>query len=258
MLSTNVYVQPSTQDAPLIILALGFLTESENSTIPNDWGVPLKELASQLGYELMYIHWNAQSLKHNQVKSVKDKYKLLKGTIATWRTAVKEADSTAIALREVLRKNRHRKVILIGHSLGARIILKSAEFLAKDTIDTLIALAPAYDQIECKFEKVCRAVKTPPIICYSKNDYVLTEMFGVAQASQAINQGLTALKKRDKKSMFMSAASLVTARFISSPIGVLGVPKRYETHFRLIDKSPFSHFDYAKESLNIIRPLINQ
>jgi len=196
-------------------------------------------------------------VSNNKIRNIRDRYKLIQQSIDTWRAAVKASDIASKQLRLFLRQ-AECPITLIGHSLGARLILRAAEFVPQNSIHKMIALAPAYDQSECKFERVIRAVTTKPIIMFSRKDYILSEMFSLNPACSNVAGGLTALRNKDTKGILVNLASILSARITSAPLGIMGVPKKFEHSFICIDKTPYSHFEYSQNIESVLHDhLIN-
>lgn len=229
---------------PLIILVLGFLTEQESSqSIPRSWFEPVQRFALENDYAFAFLPWASKSVFNNNIKSL-NLQDFTRGSLSTWKEAVKEADKVAIQFRSLL-KNTNRPIILLGHSLGARICLKALERIPKNSIQTLIALAPAYENSECKFERVRAAIDKEALICYSRNDHVLRHLFSLAQNQKGLLKGVSALKRKDKKALLHIASHILFDYAKDSAIGTCGIPSKFLDLFVNIDVSPIGHMEYC-------------
>lgn len=227
---------------PLIVLVSGFMTENSIDSHPSQWSQPLLRFSIENDYALGYFLWEAQSVFNHKVNSLKPD-KLTLGVLSTWKDATKKAEQAAMELRKTI-KASERPIILVGHSLGGRIILRACERVPKDSVRALIALAPAYEKNKCKFENIARAVSTKPIIYFSQKDSVLAHLFSLGQNQNGMKKGIQALKSKDKIAIVKAFSHILVDYGSSMAIGQYGVPKQYEHLFSQHNVSPLGHNDY--------------
>jgi len=101
-----------------------------------------------------------------------------------WHTALVRADRTGVALAGILAHVETEKLILVGHSLGARAMITAAETLAtsKDTprIETIHLLGAAEGK-KGDWRPLSEAVTGVVYNYFSTNDSVLKYLFAAAQ-----------------------------------------------------------------------------
>lgn len=235
---------------PLIIFVSGFLTETPTNSHPSQWAQPLLRFAIENDYALGYFFWEAKSVFNHKVNSLKPD-KLALGALSTWKDATNKAEEASMALRKTI-KSFERPVILVGHSLGGRIILRACERVPKGSVQALIALAPAYEKHKCKFENIARAVATKPIVYFSEKDSVLAHMFSLGQNQNGIKKSIQALKSKDKFAIVKAFSHMLVDYGSSMAIGQYGVPKQFEHLFSQHNVSPLGHNDYHTKVYDIL------
>lgn len=105
-----------------------------------------------------------------------------------WHTAKVRADSTGVALAGLLARTDAEDYVLVGHSLGARVMATAAQTLATDpeapkiqTVHLLGAALGAKGDWRALNDSVTDAVYN----YYSTNDKVLKHLYAVVQAGSA-------------------------------------------------------------------------
>lgn len=159
------------------------------------WGSKeLRALGALLGYESGKVA-AAAVVKGVAAKASKRAAKLIPGAGAVfiaaglamnpWHTAKVRADSTGVALAGLLARTDAADYILVGHSLGARVMATAAQTLATDpeapkihTVHLLGAALGAKGDWRTLNDSVTSAVYN----YYSTNDKVLKNLYTVVQA----------------------------------------------------------------------------
>ena len=141
-------------------------------------------------------------------KEIKEIFSAPKVTIHKWESEVKwnEAKNNAEKEAEILCKkiskmdpDTQKKLVLIGHSLGARVVVRTAKFLDKKNIKVkqviLLGAAVNYDD---KDFKACDNISIQPFInVYNRNDYVLKIAYGNKEKTLAA--GFSGIRIKDEK-----------------------------------------------------------
>ena len=251
-MEVRVWKDSYCKESPLMIVVPGFLNETPTECFMGEWSGQAIRFANEHSFSVGGLYWDSRGLSNHRVTDL-DLYKLPRQLLATWRDAQREADRVSIQLRKVL-KTIDRPVILVGHSLGGRIVLKAAERVRKGSIHAIIALAPAYESAFCKYDRIDSAVKMCSIICYSKQDKVLSSLFTLGQSSKSVNEGLTALKRRNKWAAVKALSEIVTYRVTHAALGLDGIPESAQAFESIKPFNYFNlgHLDYCNELYNIL------
>jgi hypothetical protein len=197
-----------------VIVASGFLTEGDNSW--GDWEPIIRRRYPKS--PVYRVHWGSKELgalailvgggigkasltfiiKAAAARASKAAAKkvipgataaLLAADIARnpWHTAKVRADSTGVALAGLLARTDVESYILVGHSLGARAMVTTAQTLATksdgpkvDTVHTLGAAIGAKGDWRILNDAVTNAVYN----YYSTNDNVLKYLYSIAEAGE--------------------------------------------------------------------------
>lgn len=175
---------------PAIVCIDGFMSE-DDIKISDIW---LKNLSKHYGENMVYyVKWEAKNI----VKLIEDNWdksnfsdNLLKGlfhsvkSVVTdisdyWDEVNKKAQSGGIALAKEMIKT-DKKYILIGHSLGAKIIFTCMEKLSeanrKDAIESVHFLGGAIDKRE-NWQKVSKVVNDKIYNYFNEDDFVLKYLY---------------------------------------------------------------------------------
>ena len=120
-----------------------------------------------------------------------------------WKKAVANADSVA--------ENAHqwlglidRPIILVGHSLGGRIVLKASAKARRYNVLQTYALAPAVQEEDCNFNKIRAHVQGKPAIFYSQNDWTLNIMYRMGEMTFTQPLGYTGITQKKSRSKVQS------------------------------------------------------
>lgn len=102
-----------------------------------------------------------------------------------WHTAKVRADRTGVALAGILARTEVKEYVLIGHSLGARVMVTAAETLKTDKnapkIEAIHLLGAAVGQ-KRSWRALNDSVKTNVYNYYSTNDAVLKYLYSATMA----------------------------------------------------------------------------
>jgi hypothetical protein len=110
-------------------------------------------------------------------------YKLAQ-LIRNWRTAKKEAERTASELAATLPKDK--EILLVGHSLGGRIALRTKELLASSKNDYLvsaIAMAPALSSGDMDHSVFHTHEAPEGEVFFSRHDRILSLAYRLGELS---------------------------------------------------------------------------
>ena len=251
MFNLKVWVDSETKESPLILIIPGFMNETSIDQPLSGWYEQITRFANEHSFSAGGIYWESGNIVKNRVDSL-ETYKLSKGLLSTWKDSLKKADKLVLPLRRVL-KEIDRPIILVGHSLGGRIALKIAEKYPKDSIQSIVALAPAYENTICRYDKIESAVKRNIVVCHSNRDMVLQSLFSMGQNSKDVLQGVKALKNKDKWGVLKALSQVVTHRVTNPALGVSGIPRQHQTEkFIVQDFTPLGHLGYSNELYKIL------
>jgi pimeloyl-ACP methyl ester carboxylesterase len=194
-----------------VIVTRGFMNEKSN-----DWRAPIEMVEQRYPDNPIYkLHWGSKELarlgalvlrgaggkaavgfvgkaaarasKVGAAKLGPIAPALLAREAATnpWHTAKVRADKTGVALAGILARTDAESFILIGHSLGARVMITAAQTLGTQPgtprIDTIHTLGAAIDR-KGNWRTLSEAVSGSVHNYYSTSDNVLKYAYAVAQA----------------------------------------------------------------------------
>ena len=107
-----------------------------------------------------------------------------------WTTAVNRANKTALALAAILQRSDLESVVLVGHSLGGRVMLNlatalagAAEFENKVRVEAVHLLGAAIGQ-DAKWDSLGEALSGVVHNYYSHNDRVLGYLYPAAMGGR--------------------------------------------------------------------------
>lgn len=168
-----------------VILIHGFLTENNESERHFFESLPI---GGNL-YELSWKSCSVKKLLHSGISLFSSSLMLRSGTRSLgllglssdllqnpWYQAIQEAEKVGESLAKLIIESQRTDFILIGHSLGARVIYAALHYLAKwrpKSVDSVYLFGGAVNCAASKWEAVSGAVKTQIHNFYSKNDNVL-------------------------------------------------------------------------------------
>lgn len=126
---------------------------------------------------------------------------LVTAALRAWREAVDFADKVGSAPENWTRR-LNRPVILAGHSLGGRIVLRAAESGRVDSLESVIALAPAIRSEDLVLERTVENTRRPPEVYWSRADAVLEFLFRIGEGTWDHSLGFSGPSKRSGLSSF--------------------------------------------------------
>lgn len=121
----------------------------------------------------------------------------------TWRNVVELADITSVNCEPWL-SMFDRPIILIGHSLGGRIVLKTSQYAKSNNILQTFAFAPAVLETECDFSIISCNNTSQPAIFYSKNDLILNYLYRLGERTKALPLGYAGIKRKNNQGLLDS------------------------------------------------------
>ncbi|HRC52507.1 MAG TPA: DUF726 domain-containing protein, partial [Gordonia sp. (in: high G+C Gram-positive bacteria)] len=193
-----------------VLVARGWLTENSN-----EWSEAMQAVERRYPDSPVYrVHWGSKEQKalaalalkgsgggaagagafavgRKASKSAAKKVPFLGGALAVaevaknpWHTAVVRADKTGVLLASILARTEIDRCILVGHSLGGRVMITAAETLGTDPdaprIQTLHTLGAAEGK-KGDWRPLNDAVEDAVHNYYSANDKVLEIAYRTAQ-----------------------------------------------------------------------------
>jgi len=224
---------------PAIIYINGFLTEKDEDT--RDWrsGIRggckdypwyhlkwdsknLSELGKMIAVDGEAARQFAKKLAKKMAKKAGSKLNpltlgfLLSDLISNpWHTAMVRAAMTGILLADLMARTKNQEFILMGHSLGARVIYYALATLAtKETpiVRDAILLGGAVGSRDTKgWENAARAVKGCIYNCFSKKDLVLKYIYQGANFKISQPIGYQPIVSSSNKIVDVNCTSLVNA-----------------------------------------------
>ena len=172
------------ESQPILVFASGFLTEAEINEPLQSWTESILRFATERGWSAAGVYWGSRGFRH-LAYDYKDARSIPFDIVTNWRSAKENIETAALKLKDYLSAFKGRDIYLVGHSLGARLWLRVCEILPKHSIKKLILLAPACKQTDFDFNKITEANKEPTVCFYSKDDFVLTKLYPLAESPQA-------------------------------------------------------------------------
>ncbi len=169
---------------PAILTINGFLSEGKNDY--SDW----RQGFADLNQDRLWLHleWGAQNRQELQtsVESLEQSNKIgqildilnsgLRELIDNWKTALENSIYTGLLLADYLKNSQQSDYILIGHSLGCRVIhcaLQSLSSEQKPVIDSCYLLGGAVESDKDTWYAPVNAVKNRIHNFYSDYDDTL-------------------------------------------------------------------------------------
>ncbi|TYL47320.1 DUF726 domain-containing protein [Marinomonas sp. IMCC 4694] len=209
-------------DFPAVIIINGFLSGSDEKI--DDWLLFINELYPK--NKVYHAKWNAgdllSALKNDGLFSVNKRLLMLASsfklkailaatsTIAVnkiaglWSGAFNETRRVGQDLSVLINKNKElHGCILMGHSLGARVVYHTLSHLDKSVVSASYLLAGAVSSEENEWKPVLLSHKSIKIInCMSNNDFVLKTAYKIGCLFDHKPIGLFPLLIKDEFSIF--------------------------------------------------------
>lgn len=245
---------------PLVVLTLGFLTKQNIDSFDRDWVPSVQRFCFERGFGLAYFYWDSKNLgslvhtfKPTELKALALSQATTQAISSAWAEARASADLSLNMLHEMLSVFKQRELILVGHSLGARLILKLASTAPPKTYRQIIALATACDITELNIQTIKDSTTKGCISLYSTHDAVLKYMFPLGQ-DESIQQQLNQSDLSLTNKLFQTATTLLNPK--SRALGA----SAHQIKIEEVDATAFSpqmgHLDYSKHIHKILSRLI--
>ena len=238
---------------PALIFIPGFLSEQDPQLPFEPWTTQMLSIAQEYDLAAYGLFWSAKRLRNILLSSritnslmlyFSDPQGMRDGTFllsfrfgsamkGLWREAVRDADEVAVASEQWLGP-LDRQVILVGHSLGARIALNVAVSGISSRILRVVAMAPAMTiNNHHQYKFIADGQKYKGLVLHSKKDRVLRYLFRGGEATTNL------------------------------PLGVNGVPEEHRQYLHSVDVSrhmgrSVRHSSYAESSASLIRAALNE
>ena len=234
--------------APIIIVIPGFMNETDITNPLKGWTAPTLQFAHTRMFSAAGLYWNSKSFTQPEIDSISP-HNLQKGVLNMWRAARKEADRVANQLGYIL-EHIDRPVILIGHSLGARIALLYASQKKTAPLQSIYALAPAVSISEIDISQVEKNVDRNVLIGYSKKDLVLQCLYPIGKHKNLFSQTVESVKKKDVEALSL-ISRIVSNHVEDPPIGCIGLDTTHleKTHTYNLN---LRHINYSSRLFEIL------
>lgn len=217
----------------------GFLTQTGDRRVepvesyPEDkWGAAVTAFAGKYA-KMQRVHW--KSVRFREILPTPEQLNarkmgmlgFLPHAVDAWKRAVGEADREAAALVKFLDERVDQPYLLVGHSLGARIILQAA-MRTKHRHAHVVALAPALAVKEFDMAALSSPHRDIDVF-FSSTDLVLSVAFPVGQSATLENGAHDVIGHH-------------------GPPGGVIVPERIHFHDtnKVLKREEFGHTDYAE------------
>lgn len=215
---------------PGIVVINGFLTEDDHD--PKDWQKGLKtNYRKHALYHLVWDSGQVSDLKEGLLKPTVNALlsslgkasfglstALLPARLASnpWVMATHRSQKVAQILADLIARTQ-KKYILMGHSLGARIVMETLELLAtkdKKWITDAYLLGAAFPRKEKELTKLATGALSGHLInAYSKHDGILKTLYQGAHLYREEPSGLKPLLCKDKKIININCSDFVKSHF---------------------------------------------
>ena len=222
----------SAANRPALVFIPGFLSETSHQNDMDEWTSNIIKMADMYDFASYGLYWPSgqlwELLMGKSLSTTLSAFSisgalvvpfifnpvLLAGSLGIsgamlwnvidiWKKAVSKADEVGRNSHQWLRLI-DRPIILIGHSLGGRIVLKATSNVRKHNILQFYSLAPAVLEHECNFNKVCSGIQEKSAVFYSKNDIILNYFFRFVEMTMTQSLGYTGITKKKNLRRIMS------------------------------------------------------
>ena len=123
--------------------------------------------------------------------------------LSTWKEAISTSDVVGEHVHKWLGLI-DRPVILVGHFLGARIVLRAAQKSRRYNVLQAFALAPAVLEEDCSFNKVHAHLEEKSAIFYSEHDFTLNYLFRAGEMTLKQPLGYTGVTQKKFRTKIQS------------------------------------------------------
>jgi predicted alpha/beta hydrolase family esterase len=181
-----------------IITIDGFLNEGNDNT--QDWNNALK--IKYPNNPWFHLHWESENI-NKLIKKTALSFLLaytipttmifmvtslisvpivlirFSGVILTWRKALKNSEKAGESLPKIIEELKVRKIILIGHSLGTRVIYHCLKNIKTKTIFEIHLLGGAVNNNKLKWKLIEDKIENRIFNYHSDNDRILQSFYKV-------------------------------------------------------------------------------
>ena len=233
------WAEASSSSRPALVFVPGFLTQTSKKDPIDSWTSSVVELAKAHDFAAYGLYWPSNNLRKmlwgdTWTKAV-GRLGIAAGTGAviwrlraaalrvnpvvlaavaigvppvaniaqTWIEVVELADKTSMNCESWL-SMFDRPIILIGHSLGGRIVLKTSQYAKSNNILQTFALAPAILETDCDFSTICSNNTRQPAVFYSKNDLILNIVYRIGERTKTLPLGYAGIKEKNNQGLVHS------------------------------------------------------
>lgn len=121
-----------------------------------------------------------------------------------WHTAMVKAAMTGVVLADIIARAPQKKFVLVGHSLGARVIYYALQALSTRTdepqvLDAILLGGAVGAEDDLGWKQAAHAVSGRIHNCLSTNDAILGYLYRGANVGQSVPIGLTKISARSRK-----------------------------------------------------------
>lgn len=256
MATLKIWADATKPKQPILVFASGFLTEAEIDQPLETWTEDIIRYATERNWNVAGVYWGAKNKAHI-LSEFKDLNSAPLTIVEAWQTAKSNIEHAAHKIVQALSFVKDQDIYLVGHSLGARLLLRVCELMPKKSIQKLVLMAPACTQRDFNFERIRENVKNTSVCLYSEDDIVLTKMFPFAESPQSVvcaSMGILPKKV---------ALLTVSAQFTFSKLKnkALGAYEHSIPNFKFLNASKIfekqiGHLTYIKVVYKILNKLL--
>lgn len=240
---------------PTLIFVPGFFTEplNRNSPIDRSWDTQIKQICVSENVSGVLVRWPSGNIFSLDIRA-RDflDTRALQTTLNAWGSAYTQSEIYTERIAQLIRSIQGG-VILMGHSLGGKIVLKIAEQFPSPNLQKVIALAPALEVSKFDFREAARSVPTKPIICYSAKDRVLSLIFACGQSQNLLLTTLQNIRANPRVALH-ALSGVIEQRALHPAIGLVGVPKEF-SHLYTTHDSRLRHYEYCRYTTDLWKTL---
>ncbi|MAA78824.1 MAG: hypothetical protein CL916_06155 [Deltaproteobacteria bacterium] len=229
------WAESSGSDRPALVFVPGFLSENFDDDKMEDWKSGIVEVAERYDFEAYGLFWPSGTVwdllmgtSWNRTMAACAAPRLGMGLLApvllnplllapalgiglpslwnamdVWKKAVANADEVSKDIHQWLGLI-NRPVILVGHSLGGRIVLKASANARRYNVLQTYAFAPAVQEEDCNFNKIRAHVEEKSTIFYSQNDTTLNVWYRIGEMTWTPPLGYTGITQKKSSSKVQS------------------------------------------------------
>ena len=235
------WAEASSSSRPAVVFVPGFLTETSKEEHMNSWTSSVVELAERYDFAAYGLYWPSNNpskvifedigvmvaggvgivasillafdtfvAKEPRIKKTYAgmpiggiSIAIVNAFMRAWVEVVELADKTSVNCESWL-SMFDRPVILIGHSLGGRIVLKTSQYAKSNNILQTFAFAPEVLETDCDFSTICSNNTSQPAVFYSKNDLILNIVYRIGARTKTLPLGYAGIKEKNNQGLIHS------------------------------------------------------